>query len=457
MMTRASDLGAGGSLDALRADLAAGRTTSRALVETCLDRAGTGEGPRVYLRVDADAARFAADAADRLRREGVEPSPYAGIPISVKDLFDIGGQITTAGSRVLADAAPAACDAGAVARLKAAGFVVIGRTQMTEFAYSGLGLNPHDRAPANPFDREVGRIPGGSSSGAAVSVTDGMAAAGLGTDTGGSCRIPAALTGLVGFKPTASRMPSEGVFPLSTSLDSVGTLAPTVTCCAMLDRVLAGEALRPLAGISLRRLRIGVPQTVVLDGLDAHVAAAFSRALTRLSGAGAQIIDLPMTEFAELAAINAKGGLAAAEAYALHAALLAARGDEYDPRVRVRIEKGASHTAAEYLAVQAARRDWIMRVSRRIDSVDVLVCPTVPTIAPTFAELEDDDAFGRINLAMLRNPTFANFLDGCSVSIPCHRAGDAPVGLMLMQRGGQDERVLSIARAMEAALTAHGD
>lgn len=442
------------SLESLRADLAAGRSTSRALVEACLDRAADpgGEGARVYVHIDADGARAAADRVDAARKQGIEATPYAGIPISIKDLFDIAGQVTKAGSTIFAGHAPAAVDAPSVARLKAAGFVVIGRTNMTEFAFSGLGLNPHYGTPANPYDRLSGRIPGGSSSGAAVSVTDGMAAAGLGTDTGGSCRIPAALTGIVGYKPTASRIPAEGAFPLSESLDSVGALAPTVQCCAILDRVLAGQPLLLPRGVSLRGLRIGVPQTVVLDGLDTAVAHAFAAALTRLSAAGAQVIELPLQEFAEVASINNKGGLAAAEAYALHVQDLAAHGEGYDPRVRVRIEKGGLQSAADYLAVRSARKDWIARVTQRIAGLDVLACPTVPTIAPTFADLESDEAYGRFNLAMLRNPTFVNFFDGCALSMPCHEAGAAPVGLMLIARHGEDDTLFAVAKAAAAAL-----
>lgn len=439
------------SLSSLSADLASGKITSRALVEACLDRAlaPDGEGSRVFVRLDSEGARRAADAIDARRRSGLEDRPLAGIPISIKDLFDIEGEVTTSGSVVLANEAPASQDAVAVARLKAAGLVVMGRTNMTEFAYSGLGINPHYGTPANPYDRTTRRIPGGSSSGAAISVTDGMAAAGLGTDTGGSCRIPAALTGITGFKPTAACVPATGTMPLSESLDSIGPLAPSVECCAALHAILSG-APAALARTALDGLRLGVPQTVVLDGLDAHVAATFSQALSRLSAAGVTIVELPLTEFGELAGLNAKGGLIAAEAYALHQHLLRERASEYDPRVSVRMEKGASQSAADYLSLKAARKDWISRVTAQMASVDLLVCPTVPTIAPTLKELEDDEAYGRVNLAMLRNPTFANFLDGCAISIPCHSPGSAPVGLMLIGRGGQDLSVLSTARSLQA-------
>ncbi|HET8744678.1 MAG TPA: amidase [Ramlibacter sp.] len=434
--------------------LRAGTLTSRALVEQCLHRAQdpAGEGRRTFLRVDAENARRAADAVDAARKAGREHRPWAGIPVSVKDLFDIAGQVTTSGSAVLKDAAPAQRDAAAVARLKAAGFVVVGRTNMTEFAYSGLGLNPHYGTPANTFERALRRIPGGSSSGAAIFVTDGMAAGALGTDTGGSCRIPAALNGIAGFKPTAASVPMEGAFPLSSSLDSVGPLAATARCCAILHSVLADAPAAADAQLGLAGLHLAVPQTVVLDGLDAHVAAAFSSALARLSGAGVCISELALRQFGELAGANVKGGLVAAEAFAAHHERMAQRGAEYDPRVKVRIEKGATQTVEDYAQLQAFRRQWIRSVTAEMEDVDLLVCPTVPTIAPAISALEHDDEYGRVNLAMLRNPTFANFLDGCAISIPCHEAGTAPVGLMLIGRHGDDARVLAAGQAIEALL-----
>src|SRR6201993_1929278 len=215
------------TLASLAADLASGATSARKLVEECIARIAdpAGEGQRAFIHVDRDAALEAADAMDRLRKANAAPSRFAGIPVSIKDLFDIKGQVTRAGSRALEDSAPAEADAPVVARLRAAGFVVIGRTNITEFAYSGIGINPHYGTPKSAYNRSVGHVPGGSSSGAAVSIADGMAFGALGTDTGGSCRIPAALCGVVGFKPTAHRVPTAGAFPLSTSLDSIGPLA----------------------------------------------------------------------------------------------------------------------------------------------------------------------------------------------------------------------------------------
>jgi aspartyl-tRNA(Asn)/glutamyl-tRNA(Gln) amidotransferase subunit A len=442
------------TLTQLKAELAGGGS-SRGLVEQCLARIGdrAGEGERVFLKVhDADALA-AADFYDRLRARGAAPSPFAGIPVSIKDLFDLAGDVTTAGSRALKDAEPAARDAPSVARLRAAGFIPIGRTNMTEFAFSGLGINPHYGTPLNPYDRRAGRIPGGSSSGAAVSVTDAMAFGALGTDTGGSCRIPAALCGIVGFKPTARRVPTAGAFPLSTSLDSVGPLAATVECCALLDAVLAGEPAAELAPFPVAGLRMAVPQTTVLDGLEPGVARAFEAALDVLRKAGARIVDIPLRELAELPQINAKGGFAAAESYAIHRALIAKAEKTYDPQVLTRILRGQEQSAADYIDLVAARADFIRRVAAVTAPYDALLMPTTPLTAPRLADLAADDSYRKVNFLMLRNPAIVNFLDRCSISLPCQRAGDAPVGLMLIGEHGADRRLLAIAAAIEQVVS----
>ena len=447
---------AGPTLDGLAADLAAGRTTSRALVESCLARIAdpAGEGGRAFLQVEAEGARAAAEAMDALRRANAGPSPYAGIPVSVKDLFDITGQVTRAGSRALDDAPAAEADAPAVARLRRAGFVVIGRTNMTEFAYSGLGLNPHYGTPRSVWRREEGHVPGGSSSGAAISVADGMAHAALGTDTGGSCRIPAAFNGLTGFKPTARRVPLEGCVPLSGTLDSIGPIARSTRCCAVMDSVLADEPLEPLPEMSLAGLRLLLPETVALDGMEAAVSVAFEAALARLSGAGVQITRAAMPEFAEVAVMNALGGFTASESHAWHRPLLARRGDDYDPRVSSRIRRGAGMLAADYLDLQRARKDFVRRASARIAGYDALVMPTAPILPPRIRDLEDEAAYTAANLAALRNPTLINMMDGCSVSVPAVRAPERPVGLMLSAAAGWDRRLLTLAASVEAVLGA---
>lgn len=439
------------TLAGLAADLAAGRTSSRALTQACLDRIDDpeGEGRRTFLHVDRSAVLAQADAIDLLRSRGAAPSPYAGIPVSIKDLFDIAGQVTRAGSTALADRPAATQDAAAVARLRRAGFILIGRTNMTEFAFSGIGLNPHYGTPRNPWDRAQGRIPGGSSSGAAVSVTDGMAHAALGTDTGGSCRIPAAFTGLVGYKPTARRIPLTGALPLSSSLDSIGPIARSVACCATLDAVLANEILPDLGAPSLAGVRFAVPKNYVLEKMDAHVASHFERSLQRISAAGAHIAALEIPELAEIPTINANGGLQASESYRWHRTLLESSAASYDPRVRVRIQRGATQSAVDYIELLAARRAFITAVERRIARFDALLMPTTPVTPPAIAALESDDAFFKMNGLVLRNPSVINLLDGCAISIPNHEAGEPPTGLMLACRGSLDHQLFRYAAAAE--------
>jgi aspartyl-tRNA(Asn)/glutamyl-tRNA(Gln) amidotransferase subunit A len=432
--------------------LADGSTTSRALVEQCLARIADpgGEGARAFIKVHAESARAMADAMDMLRRARREPSRYAGIPVALKDLFDIAGEATPAGS--LADAPPAVAHASVVQRMLAAGFVPMGRTNMTEFAFSGLGINPHYGTPCSPWDRAARRIPGGSSSGTAVSVSDGMAVAGLGTDTGGSCRIPAAFCGIVGYKPTARRVPITGVLPLAPSLDSVGPLAPSIACCAVIDAVLAGETPALPAAAELNGLRLAVPSNVVLDGMDAAVSSAFERALATLSRAGTRITHTHFPAFDEVPAVNARGGFAASEAYAWHRSLLAERGAGYDPRIRIRIARGEHMTATDYLELVAARQRLIAAFDASTREFDALIMPTVPIVPPRIAELDDEREYNRINLHILRNTALGNFFDRCSISLPCHRTGEPPVGLMLVGETLGDARLFSIATAIEAGL-----
>lgn len=441
----------------LAAALDAGHTSSRALVEGCLDAIAnpTGEGARTFVAVHANAARTQADAIDGLRRTGRAPGPFAGIPISLKDLFDIAGEPTPAGSTVLTDAAPAQAHAPVVARLLAAGFVPMGRTNMTEFAFSGLGINPHHGTPASPWDRATRRIPGGSSSGAAVSVADGMAFMGLGTDTGGSCRVPAALCGIVGYKPTARRVPITGVLPLSFSLDSVGPLANSVTCCAVVDAILAAETPRLPVARSLTGVRLALPDEIVTDEMDAPTAAAFERALRLLLAAGAQVERVSFPALTKIGAATSRTSLAACEAYAWHRGLLARAADGYDQRVRSRIEGGAGVTAADYIDALAARRAIGAEMDAATAPFDALVMPSVPLVPQPIAELEADDAaYMRVNRLMLRNTALGNFLDRCAISLPCHQAGEPPAGLMLMGATLGDAPLFALAAGVERVLAA---
>jgi aspartyl-tRNA(Asn)/glutamyl-tRNA(Gln) amidotransferase subunit A len=442
------------TFDQLAQALADGSTTSRTLVEDCLARIAdpAGEGTRAYTKVHADTARAMADAVDAMRRAGRAPGRYAGIPVCLKDLFDIEGEATAAGSRALAEAPPAKAHAPVVQRMLAAGFVPLGRTNMTEFAFSGLGINPHYGTPLSPWDRPSARIPGGSSSGTAVAVADGMAVAGLGTDTGGSCRIPAAFCGVVGYKPTARRVPLSGVLPLAPSLDSVGPLGPSVSCCAAIDALLAGDPALALAPRPLAGLRLALPANLVLDGMDGVVAAAFDRAVSALSRAGARLERARFPEFDEIPAVNAKGGFAASEAYAWHRPILAGKAPLYDPRIRMRIERGAAMTAADYLDVVNARTRLIASFAARARDYDSVLMPTVPIVPPRIADLEDERGYNRANLLILRNTSLGNFLDRCAISLPCHRPDEAPVGLMLMGETMGDAHLFRIAAAVEAVL-----
>jgi aspartyl-tRNA(Asn)/glutamyl-tRNA(Gln) amidotransferase subunit A len=442
------------TLASLADDLESGRTSARKLVDDCIARIAdpSGEGQRVFLHVDKEAAIEAAEAMDRLRKANAAPSRFAGIPVSIKDLFDIKGQVTRAGSRALDDSSPAQADATVVARLRRAGFIVIGRTNMTEFAYSGIGINPHYGTPKSAWQRSVGHVPGGSSSGAAVSIADEMAHGALGTDTGGSCRIPAAFNGIVGFKPTQRRVPLDGGVPLSSTLDSFGPLARSVSCCAILDAVLADEPIVPLRPRSIKGMRLAVPTTIALDDLDEAVAKTFNRALETLARHGALIERIEVPEFLDIGVMNTKGGFSAAESYAWHRFLIASKGDVYDPRVAVRILRGEGMSAADYVDLLNARRSMIARIETRIAPYDALVMPTTANTPPRIADLADDKAFTAQNLRALRNPSMINMIDGCSISLPAQREGEVPVGLMLAAAGGSDRRIFELAAGMEGAI-----
>ena len=437
----------------LAADLAAGKTTSRELVEQALSRIAdeAGEGARAFVRVSAETARKEADHADELRRAGVVRSPVDGLPVSLKDLFDVAGEVTRAGSKIMANV-PRKADAPAIARLRAAGAVFIGRTNMVEFAFGGVGLNPHYGTPRNPWDRRAGRVPGGSSSGAAVAQADGMCAMALGSDTGGSVRIPAALCGLAGFKPTARRVPLEGAFPLSFTLDSIGPLANSIGCCAAYDAVLSGQPALPLA-FAAKGLRLLVPRSSLMAELDAAVERAFAAALERLRKAGALVEERPAPVFDRRGEYFNRGGFAAAEAYHVHRAHLARLG-ECDPRVSARIVLGKDFPAPDYVALQELRAGAIREFEALAAPFDAVVMPTVACVAPTIAEANaNDDDYARWNLRILRNPAFINFVDGCAATVPCHEPGTAPVGFALCGPAMSDRRILAVAAAVESALS----
>jgi len=443
------------TIEQLNHRLVRGQTTREALVAGALEKASHPAAKSVFTKLYPEAALAAARAADAAQQAGVVQPALAGLPVSIKDLYGVAGETTMAGSIVCQGEPAQTQDAPVVARLRAAGSAIVGKTNMTEFAFSGIGINPHYGTPVNPTDQTIARVPGGSSSGAGVSVALGLSVAGLGSDTGGSIRIPAALCGIVGFKSTQNRVPLEGALELSRSLDTVCAMTRSVQDCITVDAVLSGAMLpvrrRPVAG-----MRLAVPQTVVLDGLDKTVAQAFDRSLSILSEAGAQIIEIPLTEFADIPKVNTPGGLSPIEAYAVHHERLARAQAQFDQRVAARVMLGAPITAQQYIAVLDKRRAWIASVERAIEGYDALICPTVPTVAPELEKLiASDEAFFKANGQMLRNTFTINLLDGCSYSLPCHRDGELPVGLMLSSVHGDDACLSAVALAVEDALRAH--
>lgn len=438
----------------LAADLDKGRTTSRELVEQALAKIadGGGEGKRAFLKVYTDSARAEADYSDRLRKSGVRRSPVEGLPVSLKDLYDVAGEVTRAGSRILEKSPPAEADAGAVARLRAAGAVFIGRTNMVEFAFGGVGLNPHYGTPKNPYDRKTGRVPGGSSSGAAVAQADGMCVMALGSDTRGSIRGPSALCGVVGFKPTTRRVPRDGAFPLSYTLDSVGPLANSVACCAAYDAVLSGDP-GALPSFPIKGARLLLPRSSALEELDAPVEKAFADSIKKLSKAGAVVSELPVPAFDRQGEYFKGGGFAGAEAYYIHRRWLD-RLAEYDPRVGKRVVLGKDISGADYVALGFLREEFQKSVGALSAAFDAILMPTVPCVAPTIEETSrSDEDYFRWNARILRNNGLINFLDGCAVSLPCHEPGSAPAGLMVCGTAGTDRRLLAVSAAIERALS----
>ena len=439
------------SISKITDDLAAGKTTAREHLETCLEAINSEDGRRAFITVNSDAARTKADRVDAMRAAGTALPPFAGVTLSVKDLFDIAGEITRAGSRVLDGAAPAACDCSVVARLRAAGFNIIGRTNMTEFAYSGLGMNPHHGNPRSPWERDVdgGRVAGGSSSGSAVSISDGMSAATIGSDTGGSTRAPAVFCGIVGLKPTTTRMPSDGIYPLSTSFDAAGPMGHSTDCCAVMDDIMAGGAGRAETPFPVAGLRLAIPRGYLFDELDPEVAAGFEAAVARLSTAGAAISDISLHILEELRPANRPKSIVSAEAFAIHRDQLAARRDGYDPYVATRLDGGSDILAADYIAMHRERDATCAAVQAVTRPFDALLLPTSPCVPPKIAPLDTTEALMKASARVLRNTALSNYLDRPTITIPCHRAGEAPVGLSLMGSRHHDRRLLAITAGVE--------
>jgi aspartyl-tRNA(Asn)/glutamyl-tRNA(Gln) amidotransferase subunit A len=430
-------------------------TSARERLEAALGRIDDpkGEGARTCLTVYRDQAKAAADAADARAKAGVSLGPIDGTIVSIKDLFDVVGEVTRVGSKVFAEEGePATADAPVVRRLRAGGAVIVAKTNMSEFAYTGIGANPHFGTPGNPADRK--RVPGGSSSGAAVAAADGMCEIAIGTDTGGSCRIPGALCGIVGYKPSRQRIPTTGAFPLSYSIDSIGPIARSVEACARADAVMADETYVPLEPVPLAGLRIGVAEGYPLENLDETVDLKFSDAVARLNKACAHISEEKLSLLDEMTQVNSKGGVQPAEAFAIHRYLLSRRADAIDPNVRVRLERARNISAADYIDTVRERARLIRLMDIRIADVDVLAWPTTPMVAPTIQEVAAPDEFARKNAMLLRNTVIVNFFDLCAISVPIPRGSGLPAGLMLVARNGQDQRLFRIAAAVERLFAA---
>ena len=407
-----------------------------------------GEGARACLTVYADTARAAADASDARSRAGQSLGPLDGAIVSIKDLFDVKGEVTRAGSRVLAEEGkPAIADAPVVTRLRAAGAVVVAKTNMSEFAFSGVGANPHYGTPGNPTDRS--RAPGGSTSGGGVAAADGMCEIAIGSDTGGSTRIPAALCGIVGWKPSRQRVPTEGAFPLSFTLDSIGPLAKTVAECAATDAVMAGDRPEALQPVALTGLRLGIVPGMPFEGIDGTVAAAWEGATDMLGKAGAKLSDETIAIIPDMIAVNSKGGFAPTEAFAIHRDRLKRRGGDIDQNIRARIERGGAVPAADYIEMARERARLIRAMDARMAGLDALILPTTPIGAPKIVEVATLETFSQKNMLLLRNTSMMNFFDLCAISLPLPRSNGLAVGLMVVARNGQDRHLFNIAAAVE--------
>lgn len=398
----------------------------------------------VYRAVSAERALEGARRAEALFAQGVDLGPLQGVPLALKDLMDTRGEVTAAGAKVLLERPPAAQDCPAAERLAAAGAVFLGKTTMTELAFSGLGLNPHFGTPPNA--RDPSRIPGGSSSGSAVAVASGLACAAIGSDTGGSVRIPAAFNNLVGLKTTDGAVPMAGCVPLSTTLDTLGPITKTVEDAWHLLRALTGRPPAPFAPRSVRGLKLLAPTTVLQEDLDEAVRGAFAGACERLQAAGARVTVLELPVLAELNGLYGRfGSYAAMEALALYEDLLRERAGDFDPRVAARILASRGRLATDYIRLGYERSRLQRAFWRACEGFDAVLAPTVAALPPKLADLAEDDAYFAANARVLRNTTLFNLLGVPAVSVPCGEM----VGLMIAARPHQEALVLAVAKGLE--------
>ena len=435
----------------LAQQLQMGQLTSCELIEQAISAAQSSEA--VFIRVDCEGARAEAQRVDHARRNHQNLPYFAGIPISVKDLFDIKGQLTTAGSRVLQGGPAASADATVIDRLRKAGFIILGRVNMSEFAFSGMGLNPHYGTPPSIWNRAVGHLPGGSSSGSALSVAEGIVLGSIGSDTAGSTRVPAAFNGLVGIKPSYRRFPLKGIFPLSPTTDVPGPIAKSVECCYQLDAAMAGHKTPAcLSAKSVASIRLLLPDARVMEHLDPHVEATLTRTIDRLTRAGCTIVQRRVEVLDALLQLFETKPIAAYEAWCGHKARLQQYGDQYDPFVRQRMTLGEKITTSDYQATLKQRVQLVQTFNAEVTDVDALMYPTVARIPPKLSQLTDIDTMCAINLACLRNTATVNYFDGCAISLPCQAPETAPVGLMLSSTNGRDQCLFEVAKSVEAIL-----
>jgi aspartyl-tRNA(Asn)/glutamyl-tRNA(Gln) amidotransferase subunit A len=433
----------------LAAALERGDFSAAELVELTLARLELDGASSVFISLMRERAMEDARASDDRRRKGACLSAWDGIPLAWKDNYDIEGMPTTVGSDIYRAAPPARRDAALVAASRATGLVAVGKTNMTEFAYSGLGLNPHYGTPENPGAALPDRAPGGSSSGSAVAVAAGLVPVAIGSDTAGSVRVPASFCGVWGFKASQGHHPLGGVYPLSSSLDSVGHFANSAEDLATLDTLLRGDVGPATRAPDLRDLEFLIPETVVFDDAEPGVRTRFDAFVRHLEAEGARIERGPMPAFAETTELFRRHGtLTVAEAYTYHHDLLASDAAErMDQRVRRRMETAKGFSAQDYITLQWARRR-LTRETAEFLGGRFLLFPTVAITAPSIAVLSSDDGlFATTNLLALRNTMLGNYLGTPGVSIPIGTDDDGlPVGALISAPQGHDTRVLAAAR-----------
>ena len=432
--------------------LRGGKIDAVELNEEVLANIASCDDQAIFIDLLADRAGNEAKASRRRLKAGKPLSLLDGVPIGWKDLFDIEGRVTTAASVVLKSNPPAAKDAKLVAAGKAAGMISIGTLNMTEFAYSGIGLNPHYGTPRNPNDLKTHRSPGGSSSASGVVVAKGLLPVAIGTDTGGSIRIPASFNGVVGYKSSTGHYAMDGVFPLSRTLDTLGPLAQTVEDCVLVDAVLRGQAKPKIKATSPKGQTFVVPDNVMFEGIELAVAANFEAALKRISKAGGKIVQkkFPMFE-SILDLIKTRGHVLGAEALHLHYACVnGPEAAQMDQRVVQRIKLAEQMTAVDLVEVLLRRKELIAQCNALVGDA-IVVCPTTPHVAMPIAPLEQDiEEFFRVNAKTLRNTMLGNFLDWCGLAIPSGSDRDGmPTGFLLSAQHGRDVAVLGSGLALE--------